>query len=165
MPSGVHLKSIETYDLIFSKIEVRKFVKIFVNIQDSLAADLSVYCMGLFPFFEYASTQVKVNKKNRFFFFDKKPRILELFEKYFLKLGKGLLPCLPGLVVCLLPGLEEETSEFYPRVSFCRLFFEIDFNQGIEVIRRDMRSDRPPLFLSRFMASDFGHAFGTITCS
>ena len=45
-----------------------------------------------------------------------RPILLELYEKYYLPLGSRLNPALSGLLVALLPGLEEENSEFYPRV-------------------------------------------------
>lgn len=44
------------------------------------------------------------------------PKVLELYENYYLPLKQELYPSLPGLVLSLLPGLEEETSEFYPKV-------------------------------------------------
>eukprot|EP01114_Cavostelium_apophysatum_P012532 TRINITY_DN2827_c1_g1_i1.p1 TRINITY_DN2827_c1_g1~~TRINITY_DN2827_c1_g1_i1.p1 ORF type:complete len:1758 (-),score=500.34 TRINITY_DN2827_c1_g1_i1:72-5345(-) len=89
LPSGVHLKALEVYDLVFTKLE-----------PTDAAADLPIYSVGLFPLFQYASTQVK--HKN-----------LEIFEKYYFPLKHELYSSLSGLVLALLPGLEDETSEFY----------------------------------------------------
>eukprot|EP01117_Protostelium_nocturnum_P017404 TRINITY_DN7085_c1_g4_i1.p1 TRINITY_DN7085_c1_g4~~TRINITY_DN7085_c1_g4_i1.p1 ORF type:complete len:1777 (-),score=358.26 TRINITY_DN7085_c1_g4_i1:8-5338(-) len=91
LPSGVHLKTLEIYQQIFSKI------------QKVLAVDLPIYSSGLFPFFQFASTNVK-------------PKVLELFEQYYLALGYEIVPCLSGLILSILPGLEDETSEHYERV-------------------------------------------------
>eukprot|EP01134_Creolimax_fragrantissima_P003076 CFRG3076T1 len=90
LPAGVHLKAIEVYQIIFKRlgpIQIRK--------------DLYLYTMGLFPLFYYASINVKV-------------ALFDLYEKYFLPMGNGLVPCLKGLVLAVLPGLEEG-SEFVPR--------------------------------------------------
>ena len=40
---------------------------------------------------------------------------MDLFEKYYLPLKKHLIPCLSGLILALLPGIEEK-NEFYERV-------------------------------------------------
>ncbi|KAH8741038.1 hypothetical protein FG386_002584 [Cryptosporidium ryanae] len=92
LPSGVHTKALETYDAIFEKIE-----------KSELSLDLALYGSGLFPFFVHSSTQVK-------------PIFLDLIEKYFLPLGPSLLPCLSGLLVGLLPGVEDPKSECYERL-------------------------------------------------
>lgn len=45
-----------------------------------------------------------------------KPRLLKIYEKFFLPLKNNLIPCLPGLVLSLLPGLEESGTELAERV-------------------------------------------------
>jgi hypothetical protein len=67
LPTGVHLKALETYDLIFSKMEAsiricsfQEITSIPLGQPSKVAADLSIYSVGLFPLFQYASTQVKV---------------------------------------------------------------------------------------------------------
>lgn len=45
-----------------------------------------------------------------------KPQILDIFEQHYVPLGRRLIPALSGLVMALLPGIEEEASEFYARV-------------------------------------------------
>ncbi|XP_070323056.1 protein DOP1B isoform X1 [Odocoileus virginianus] len=83
LPSGVHLKALETYEIIF-KIVGTKW----------LAKDLFLYSCGLFPLLAHAAMSVR-------------PVLLSLYEKYFLPLQKLLLPSLQAFVVGLLPGLEE----------------------------------------------------------
>eukprot|EP00002_Diphylleia_rotans_P025783 TRINITY_DN5114_c0_g1_i4.p1 TRINITY_DN5114_c0_g1~~TRINITY_DN5114_c0_g1_i4.p1 ORF type:complete len:2006 (-),score=388.98 TRINITY_DN5114_c0_g1_i4:487-6504(-) len=88
LPSGVHIKALETYELIFGKNK------------DHLSQDLILFSSGLFPFFQYASTQVK-------------PKVLHLVLTYYVPLGTNIGLALPGLVQCLLPGLEEENTQPY----------------------------------------------------
>lgn len=90
LPSGVHLKALETYEIIF-KIVGTKW----------LAKDLFLYSCGLFPLLAHAAMSVR-------------PVLLGLYEKYFLPLQKLLLPSLQAFIIGLLPGLEEG-SEIYDR--------------------------------------------------
>uniref|UniRef100_H0VPR7 DOP1 leucine zipper like protein B n=1 Tax=Cavia porcellus TaxID=10141 RepID=H0VPR7_CAVPO len=92
LPSGVHLKALETYEIIF-KIVGTKW----------LARDLFLYSCGLFPLLANAAMSVR-------------PVLLGLYEKYFLPLQKLLLPSLQAFLVGLLPGLEEG-SEIYDRTD------------------------------------------------
>ncbi len=66
-----------------------------------LLSNLLVYSSGLFPVLSYASMSVR-------------PHLLAIYEKYFLPLGTSLVPALHGLVLGLLPGLEDE-SEYSER--------------------------------------------------
>ena len=90
LPSGVHLKALETYDIIFKCIGTSR-----------LAADLFTYSAGLFPLLAYAAMNVK-------------PTLLQLYETHFVQLGKHIKPALTGLLLGLLPGLEEG-SEYFDR--------------------------------------------------
>ncbi|KAM5278312.1 protein DOP1B isoform 2-T3 [Hipposideros larvatus] len=92
LPSGVHLKALETYEIVF-KIVGTKW----------LAKDLFLYSCGLFPLLANAAMSVR-------------PVLLGLYEKYFLPLQKLLLPSLQAFVIGLLPGLEEG-SEIYDRTD------------------------------------------------
>ncbi|KAL3881558.1 hypothetical protein ACJMK2_027984, partial [Sinanodonta woodiana] len=92
LPSGVHLKALETYDIIFKCIGTQR-----------LAQDLFIYSAGLFPLLSHAAMNVK-------------PVLLMLYERHFLGLGKQIKPALNGLLLGLLPGLEEG-SEFYDRTN------------------------------------------------
>ena len=87
LPSGVHLKALETYELIFKRIGHK-----------GLAQDLFIYSAGLFPLLGNAAMSVLMN----------------MYENYFLPLGKALLPGLSGLLLGLLPGIEEG-SEYTDR--------------------------------------------------
>lgn len=93
LPSGVHLKTLETYHLVFQRIG-----------NERLAKDLPIYAVGLFPLLSYAATSLK-------------PALFKLFEVHILPLDTYLRPVLDGLVLALLPGLEDETSEFYDRTK------------------------------------------------
>uniref|UniRef100_A0A8C3T447 Protein dopey-2 n=1 Tax=Chelydra serpentina TaxID=8475 RepID=A0A8C3T447_CHESE len=92
LPSGVHLKALETYEIIFKIIGTKW-----------LAKDLFFYSSGLFPLLANAAMSVR-------------PILLGLYEKYFLPLQKSLLPSLQAFVIGLLPGLEEG-SEIYDRTD------------------------------------------------
>ncbi|XP_059681377.1 protein dopey-2 [Gavia stellata] len=92
LPSGVHLKALETYEIIFKIIGTKW-----------LAKDLFLYSSGLFPLLANAAMSVR-------------PVLLGLYEKYFLPLQKSLLPGLQAFVIGLLPGLEEG-SEIYDRTD------------------------------------------------
>uniref|UniRef100_A0A3B4A3Z7 Uncharacterized protein n=1 Tax=Periophthalmus magnuspinnatus TaxID=409849 RepID=A0A3B4A3Z7_9GOBI len=82
LPSGVHLKALETYEVIFKIIGTKW-----------LAKDLFIYS-GLFPLLSHAAMAVK-------------PVLLALYERYYLPLQRALLPSLQAFITGLLPGLEE----------------------------------------------------------
>ncbi|XP_076857747.1 protein DOP1B isoform X2 [Brachyhypopomus gauderio] len=88
LPSGVHLKALETYEVIFKIIGTKW-----------LAKDLFIYSSGLFPLLGYAAMSVK-------------PTLLTLYERYFLPLQRALLPSLQAFIMGLLPGLEEGLDVF-----------------------------------------------------
>ncbi|CAN8076930.1 unnamed protein product [Agarophyton chilense] len=96
LPSGVHLKALETYQTVFKRIGSAR-----------LARDLPLYAGGLFPLFSHCSTTLKAP-------------LLSLYEMYFLPLGPALCPVLDGFILAILPGLDDEGSEFYGR-SFALL--------------------------------------------
>ncbi|KAM9388609.1 protein DOP1B [Phaethornis superciliosus] len=106
LPSGVHLKALETYEIIFKIIGTKW-----------LAKDLFLYSSGLFPLLANAAMSVR-------------PVLLGLYEKYFLPLQKALLPGLQAFVIGLLPGLEEG-SEIYDRTD--ALFVKLSLLMGQEV--------------------------------
>ncbi|NWQ74826.1 DOP2 protein, partial [Columbina picui] len=106
LPSGVHLKALETYEIIFKIIGTKW-----------LAKDLFLYSSGLFPLLANAAMSVR-------------PVLLGLYEKYFLPLQKSLLPGLQAFVIGLLPGLEEG-SEIYERTD--ALLVKLSLLMGQEV--------------------------------
>ncbi|KAF1950269.1 cellular morphogenesis regulator dopa, partial [Byssothecium circinans] len=93
LPSGVHQKAIEVYGFVFSTIG-----------QDALARDLNLYFPGLASVLSFASLSVR-------------PLFLSVFEDHILKLGAvPLRPALKAVILSLLPGLEDETSEDFERM-------------------------------------------------
>jgi galactitol-specific phosphotransferase system IIB component len=90
LPSGVHLKALEVYTVIFQNIG-----------SEMLSKDLFLYSSGLFPLLANAALSVK-------------PVLLSMYETYFLPLRTQLKPCLIGLLIGILPGLEDG-SDFYQR--------------------------------------------------
>ncbi|XP_070189330.1 protein DOP1A-like isoform X2 [Littorina saxatilis] len=92
LPSGVHLKALEAYDIIFKCIGHQR-----------LAQDLFVYSAGLFPVIAHAAMSVK-------------PVLLTVYERHFVPLGRQIKPGLNGLLLGLLPGLEEG-AEYFERVN------------------------------------------------
>ena len=108
LPSGVHQKALEIYGTVFA-----------VQGQQ-LAVDLPVFLPGISPTLTFASLAVR-------------PLFLSLIEDYVLKLPlSSLRPALKALILSLLPGLEEETSEDFERVlnvlKKIRDLFDHDFS-------------------------------------
>ncbi|KAL6709426.1 hypothetical protein ACN47E_001361 [Coniothyrium glycines] len=94
LPSGVHQKALELYAYIFSMIG-----------SDALARHLTLYFPGLGSVLSFASLSVR-------------PLYLSLFENHILKLdGSALRPALKAIILSLLPGLEDETSEDFERMA------------------------------------------------
>ncbi|CAG8680344.1 18141_t:CDS:10 [Gigaspora margarita] len=92
LPPGVHQKALEVYDYIFKSIG-----------SEQLAEDLPIYSQGLFPFFQYAAMSVK-------------PQLIGLYEQHMFPLKEKLRPVMKAFIIALLPGLEEEGSEFFDKV-------------------------------------------------
>ncbi|KFG41812.1 Dopey, N-terminal domain-containing protein, partial [Toxoplasma gondii p89] len=93
LPSGVHTRALETYAAIFERIG-----------PDGLSRDLATYSAGLLPFFQGSATHVK-------------PFFLDLINAYYLPLGTHLTPCLSGLLVSMLPGLDDDKAPAFGYVS------------------------------------------------
>ncbi|XP_065057535.1 protein dopey-1-like isoform X2 [Rhopilema esculentum] len=83
LPSGVHLKALETYQLIFKQIGKGRLIN-----------DLFIYSSGLFPLLAQAAISVK-------------PVLLDLYEEFYVPLGRHIIPGLPGFILAVLPGIEE----------------------------------------------------------
>ncbi|KAK8861428.1 hypothetical protein IAR55_002247 [Kwoniella newhampshirensis] len=92
LPSGVHQRALDVYSYIFSIIGV-----------DGLRRDLLIWSSGLFPFFQYAATSVR-------------PLLINVYENYYLPLGEDLRPAIKAFVLALLPGMEEETGDFFDKI-------------------------------------------------
>ncbi|KAH8675396.1 Dopey, N-terminal-domain-containing protein [Xylariales sp. PMI_506] len=107
LPSGVHQKALEVYGFVFSIIG-----------KDGLSKDLPLYFPGLATTLSFASLTVRAP-------------FLELLETYFLELDpRSLRPAMKSVVLALLPGLEEETSE--------------DFDKTLKLLESFKAAIRPP---------------------
>ncbi|OAA74000.1 cellular morphogenesis regulator DopA [Cordyceps fumosorosea ARSEF 2679] len=92
LPSGVHQKALEVYNYVFDTIGA-----------DGLSRDLPLYLPGLAPTLSFASLSVR-------------SPFLELLEKHLIKLdARSLRPAMRSIILALLPGLEDETSEDFDR--------------------------------------------------
>ncbi|KAK4252286.1 Dopey, N-terminal-domain-containing protein [Corynascus novoguineensis] len=106
LPSGVHQKALEVYSYIFSVIG-----------NDGLSRDLPLYFPGLASVLSFASLTVRAP-------------FLDLLERYFLDLNpRALRPAMKSVVLALLPGLEEGTSE--------------DFDRTLKLVERFKTAIRP----------------------
>ncbi|KAJ8674892.1 hypothetical protein QAD02_010678 [Eretmocerus hayati] len=88
LPSGVHLKALETYDIIFKCMGTNR-----------LSHELFIYSAGLFPLLGNAAMNVR-------------PLLLTVYETHFVPLGERLRPGLSGFLSGVLPGLEEGSDHF-----------------------------------------------------
>lgn len=92
LPSGVHQKTLEVYNFVFGVIG-----------PGGLSKDLPLYLPGLATTLSFASLSVRTP-------------YLDLLERHFLELDpRALRPAMKSIVLALLPGLEEETSEDFDR--------------------------------------------------
>ncbi|KAL4788354.1 Dopey, N-terminal-domain-containing protein [Aspergillus varians] len=103
LPSGVHQKALEVYTYIFNLIK-----------PEGLSHDLPLYYPGIAPTLTFASLSVR-------------PLFLSLVETYVCDLEPWVIrPALKAIVLSLLPGLEEETSdEFDPTLRLINTLREI----------------------------------------
>ncbi|RYP67325.1 hypothetical protein DL769_005804 [Monosporascus sp. CRB-8-3] len=92
LPSGVHQKALEVYNYVFSAVG-----------EEGLSRDLPLYLPGLASTLSFASLTVR-------------SPFLDLLEKHFLQVDpRSLRPAMKSIILALLPGLEEETSEEFDR--------------------------------------------------
>lgn len=87
LPGGIHAKVLEVYITTFKRIGF-----------DGVLADLSLISFGLFPLMSHASMQVR-------------SLLLELYDGYLLPLGKELIPALEGIMLAVLPAIEENKEQ------------------------------------------------------
>ncbi|XP_076054821.1 protein DOP1A isoform X3 [Oratosquilla oratoria] len=99
LPSGVHLKALETYDILFKCMGTNR-----------LSQELFIYSAGLFPLFSSAAMNVR-------------SALLTVYETHFVPLGPRLRPGLNGFLSGILAGLEEgsdhleRTSQLLSKVA------------------------------------------------
>ncbi|KIV80176.1 hypothetical protein PV11_07696 [Exophiala sideris] len=88
LPSGVHQKALEVYNLVFTLLG-----------KDGLSHDLAIWLPGVSHTLTFASLTTR-------------PLFLNLYDEHLLSLPSHVLrPALRAIILSLLPGLEEETSE------------------------------------------------------
>ncbi|OKL55763.1 Protein dopey [Talaromyces atroroseus] len=88
LPSGVHQKALEVYTYIFGLLKPQ-----------GLSQDLPLYFPGVAPTLTFASLSVR-------------PLFISLLETYLPELEPMTIrPALKAIILALLPGLEEETSD------------------------------------------------------
>ncbi|KAB8342990.1 hypothetical protein FH972_022584 [Carpinus fangiana] len=92
LPSGVHQKTLEVYSVIFALLGTER-----------LGNDLPTYLPGLSSVLSFASLSLH-------------PTFLSVIETHILPLSSSSLrPALKALILALLPGLEDESSEEFER--------------------------------------------------
>ncbi|EGR29985.1 n-terminal domain protein [Ichthyophthirius multifiliis] len=102
LPEAINLAALRIYENIFKNMQsvsnnnIEEYVKIFTDY-------IGVYSIGLFPFFSNGQL------RNKFYF-------LNMIKKYYIPLGKDLIPCAPGLVLSILPGLDENNQELLKEI-------------------------------------------------
>lgn len=111
LPSGVHQKALEVYASIFSIIG-----------KDRLAKDLSLYLPGVSHTLSFGSLSVR-------------PLFLLLIRDHVLRLPvPALRPALKAILLSLLPGLEDESTEDFETtlatVSEARIIFAREASEG-----------------------------------
>ncbi|KAI1093583.1 putative regulator of reproduction dopa [Rostrohypoxylon terebratum] len=107
LPSGVHQKALEVYSYVFSIIG-----------KDGLSRDLPLYLPGLAPTLSFASLTARAP-------------FLDLLEQHVLHVDpRSLRPAMKSIILALLPGLEDETSE--------------DFDRTLKIVESFKAAIRPP---------------------
>uniref|UniRef100_A0A1I7S1B1 Dopey_N domain-containing protein n=1 Tax=Bursaphelenchus xylophilus TaxID=6326 RepID=A0A1I7S1B1_BURXY len=94
LPSGVHLKTLDTYKQVFSVL----------GQSDKLARCLYLFTIGLFPLMDNCGIKVKLE-------------LMSVFEKFLLPLGPKIRPALPGFIAAILFALEEGTDFYNPAIE------------------------------------------------
>ena len=109
LPSGVHQKALETYDIIFKCMGTNR-----------LAAELFIYSAGLFPLLANAALNVRsallTGTQECVLSLHHICHDLAVYETHFVPLGSRLTPGLNGFLSGVLPGLEEG-SDHYTRTN------------------------------------------------
>ncbi|GAA5993677.1 hypothetical protein JCM10908_002290 [Rhodotorula pacifica] len=93
LPTGVHQRALDVYVHILTTIG-----------SENLRRDLPAWTSGLLPFFQYAATSIK-------------PMVLSIFDRFYLPLHEALRPATKAFILALLPGLDEEASEWFEQVA------------------------------------------------
>lgn len=136
LPSGVHLKALETYELIFIKVGLS-------NSSD----DILIYSSGLFPVLSFATMNVK-------------SQLLNIYDQYFVPLGVELRPALSGFLSGVLPAYDSNLDFFvqtkcllhkisnavHQSFFVCQLWDCMIFNSAIRLNALQFMLDHSSLF-------------------
>ncbi|KRX02740.1 Armadillo-type fold [Pseudocohnilembus persalinus] len=103
LPNAIHSTTIHIYALLFKSMkllagkDLEEYSRLFNQ-------DIGIYAVGLFPFYQNASTRVK-------------DQFLDLVNDYMVPLDREIIPCLPGLLLCLVPGLEDNNEGLIKKLN------------------------------------------------
>lgn len=92
LPSGVHQKALEVYGTVFKMLGA-----------DQLYSELGVWLPGILPLMTYASISVK-------------PTLISLYQEHVLTLPGLPRHVIKPLILALLPGIDDESSESFDDV-------------------------------------------------
>lgn len=106
LPIGIHRTNMTIYKLIF---------EILMRRRSALVKNIAIFSYGLFSMFKRATLEIK-------------QKILELFGEYYLPLNEQLVPMLPGLVGCLLSGMNDSETDMKSKIL--RLLAKINVKIG-----------------------------------
>ncbi|KJZ80606.1 hypothetical protein HIM_00456 [Hirsutella minnesotensis 3608] len=136
LPSGVHQRALEVYNYVFTTIG-----------PEGLSSDLPLYLPGLAPTLSFASLSVR-------------SPYLGILETHFLKVdARSLRPALKSIILALLPGLEDETSEDFDRtLNLITSFKKIIRPQGSDPLADPHSSGDDFFWQCFFLASITGHS-------
>ncbi|PTU24457.1 hypothetical protein P175DRAFT_0513436 [Aspergillus ochraceoroseus IBT 24754] len=131
LPSGVHQKALEVYTYVFNLIR-----------PEGLSHDLPLYLPGIAPTLTFASLTVR-------------PLFLSLMETYVCALEPwAIRPALKAIILALLPGLEEETSDdFDPTLRLINKFRDITSQMDTQRSRAEANPTGQYFWQCFFLAS------------
>lgn len=107
LPTGVHIKALEVYDCIFESLG-----------PENLSANFYKVAFGLLPFFDYCATSTK-------------PNFLDIYDRHILPISTSIPQSLPSLISSLLPGLDENSSEYSDNVFGLLIKLEAKFDRKV----------------------------------
>ncbi|KAB8267616.1 Dopey, N-terminal-domain-containing protein [Aspergillus minisclerotigenes] len=131
LPSGVHQKALEVYTYVFGLIK-----------PEGLSHDLPLYLPGVAPTLAFASLTVR-------------PLFLNLVETYICGLEPwAIRPALKAIILALLPGIEEETSDdFDPTLRLINKFRDISSQMDTQRPGGDVNTSGQYFWQCLFLAS------------
>ncbi|TBT96475.1 Dopey-like protein, partial [Hamiltosporidium magnivora] len=95
LPSGVHNKVLQTYHIIFQKLDTQNFIKNF-----------NLYTLGLFSF----SIHTRLILKSQY---------VTLIHTHIIPLSPYLHPFISNILLGILPNLDEENTDHYSQALKC----------------------------------------------